>query len=294
MTQLSPIEIDPKTFLYEHCSLPALPEVLTQIQNIILSKDIDIDRIADLINRDPSLVAQILKIVNSAYYGLPVEISNTKLAVAYLGINTIHRIVLSISVVNTLATEEKKELNTIWLHSVFAALCAKSLASKFEPLLNTDELWSAAILHDIGKLIYLKFSPDQYKEINKFSNINKCLFSEAEKHYSLPSSAYLGTLLCDRWRLPNNIRQACSFHGLHDLTSHTNKGATGNFTSMISLGNVTAVLLSDELKKEKKIEIAQTIKTSLQIEESEFLVLMGELSELQPEAEKFMLHDSQF
>ena len=119
MSKLEPIVIDPKTFLYEHCTLPVLPEVLTKVQEVMYSADVSVDKIAKLIVNDPALVAQVLKIVNSAYYSLPIEISEAKIAVAYLGINEVYRIILSISVINTLSANSKREFDNIWFHSFF-------------------------------------------------------------------------------------------------------------------------------------------------------------------------------
>ncbi len=68
MSQLEPIVIDPETFLYKHCTLPALPEVLTKFQEIMNSPGVGVKEIAEIVNKDPALVAQILKIINSAYY----------------------------------------------------------------------------------------------------------------------------------------------------------------------------------------------------------------------------------
>jgi HD-like signal output (HDOD) protein len=86
---LKPIEIDPKTFLREHCSLPALPEAVMRIQGMMQDEETDSAMIAEVISGDPALVAQVLSVVNSAYYSLPKTISNVKYAVAYLGFSVI-------------------------------------------------------------------------------------------------------------------------------------------------------------------------------------------------------------
>lgn len=215
---LSDIEINPKTFLHKHCSLPALPEVLTRIQDLAQGDNVDMGAIAALISADPSMVAEVLKVVNSAYYGLPNEISRVRAAIAYLGIHEIHRLVLTLSVIKTFQIQSR-ELRDFWFHSYYTAVCAKYLARKFEPLMSQEELWAAAILHDIGELVYLKFFPEHYQALKTYSVEQECLFSQAERHFSWPSSGYLGTLLCDHWRLPDSIRQACAFHTLDDLAA---------------------------------------------------------------------------
>ncbi len=285
MDKPDPIEIDPETFLRSHCSLPALPSIITKVQSIIQSNKADISDLEKNISRDPSLVAQILKIVNSAYFGLPREVSDIKFALAFLGLNEIYRIVLSVSVINTLSIEKKDELDNFWFHSYYTAICTKNVAKKFNPLLSFDDLWSAAILHDIGKLVYLKFFPNRYKALTKFSKKEGILFSKAETHFSLPSSSYFGTLLCDRWNLPVKIRKACNSHTIEDLIN-SHKDTSQEFINIISLGNLLAVLSTDDLNNDSKNDIIDAIRHTFNLNEQEFLTLMGEIYELKIDAEK--------
>ncbi|MCJ7539161.1 MAG: HDOD domain-containing protein, partial [Desulfobacterales bacterium] len=97
---LKPIEIDPKTFLREHCSLPALPEAVIRIQGMMQDEGTDSAMVAKIMSGDPALVAQVLTVINSAYYSLPKTTSNVKYAVAYLGLGVIQRIVISVGVVS--------------------------------------------------------------------------------------------------------------------------------------------------------------------------------------------------
>ncbi len=287
MNKLHPIEIDPNTFLRDHCSLPPLPKLISQIQQIMNSEEMNIAKVAELIKGDPALVAQILKVVNSAYYSLPKDIADVKFAIAFLGLNDVYRIVLSIAAVNTLNIKAENELNEFWAHSYFSALCAKYFAKKYHPHLAQDELWSSAILHDIGKLIYLKFFPEHYRELKRYSQDHGCLFSEAEKHYSVPSSAYFGTLLCEHWRLASKIKDACACHSLDNLRSIDNNNVSQHFIHMICLSNFVAVLAFDNLSTAIKEELSSAIMTSLNCSEKEFLVTMGDIYDLKIEVEKF-------
>jgi HD-like signal output (HDOD) protein len=285
---LDPIKIDPKTFLRQHCTLPALPGVVNELQRVIHGGNVDTDKVAELISSDPALLAQALKIVNSAYYGLPREIGDVRFAIAFLGLNEIYRMVLSLSVINSLAINRKDELDDFWFHSFYAALCTKYLANKYNSHLSPEELWSAAILHDIGKLVYLKFFPDHYTALKDFSREQGCLFSEAERHFSLPSSAFLGTLLCDHWRLPEKIRDACEFHSPRDLLSVTENTPSADFRRMICLGNLLAIISTDELTTTNREDISAAAQSALNLTGGEFLTLMGDIYELRTEAEKFM------
>lgn len=287
MSSLKPIEIDPKTFLRRHFTLPALPKVVIQIQQMIQGDNVDLGRVAELVRGDPSLLAQVLKVANSAYYGLPREVTKVQFALAFLGLNEIYRMILSLSVINTLAIEANEELDQFWFHSFYTAVCSKYLAKKYEPLVPYDDLWSAAMLHDIGKLVYLKFFPDHYRAIVAQQEKEGCLFSEAERTLQEPSSSMFGGLLCEYWRLPENMRSACECHTLEDLPSLTGDDPASRFRRLIALGNVIAVLAADELHGETKKRIAAVAQKTLGCPEPEFLTMMGDIYELRIEVERF-------
>jgi len=288
MTELSPIEIDPETFLYKHNTLPALPKILTSIQEIMYSDNISVKKIADLIRNDPSLVAQVLKLVNSAFYSLPNEIADVNLAVAYMGIHEVYRVILSFAVFKNLACEDKDEFNQIWFHSLYTALCAKYLSERYEPLLPGEELWSASILHDIGKIVYLKFFPDHYRTLQQYCKTHGCFFNEAEKQHQLPESGYIGTLLCNYWRLPDKIKNACQYHGLKDFLDIKGDSLTDAFTRIICMANLTALMTSGHLNKERKVQITKAINTTMNLKESDLMIIMGDIYDLRQKAEEFM------
>jgi len=288
MSNLPPIEIDPKTFLSQHYSLPALPQTLTKIQEIIRDPDTEMSTIVELISSDPALVAQLLKIVNSSYYGIPTEVSQIQFAVAFLGLNEVYRMALSLTVINTLNVEDAIQLKEFWFHSYYTSLCSKYLAKKYEPQLSFEDLWSASVLHDIGRLVYLKFFPAHYAEIKKYMQENGCLLSQAIEHFFLPADTYFGSLLCDHWRLPEKIKDACEFHRIEDLDRIETSSTSDAFKKMVCLGNLVSILSKDALNDEIKRRLAASIMKTLDCSDSEFLSLMGDIYELRLEVDKFM------
>ena len=285
---LDPIDIDPGTFLKDHCTLPALPLVVNQLQEKLLDENTDMKEIADLIGNDAAILAQVLKVVNSAYYGLPTEITRIRMAVAYLGLHEIYRMVVSLAVVNTLDIKQKKELDAFWFHSFFTARCARYLAKKYEPLLSYEDLWPGAMLHDIGKLVYLRFFPDQYTAMSAFANEKGITFHQAENHFGYPESAYLGGLLCTHWRLPSQARMGCAFHTLEDVRTGKEEGDIKPMERIVGVANLVAVLSADPLNQETKDAITAAICLRLECEEEEFLPLMGDIYQIKAEVEEFM------
>jgi HD-like signal output (HDOD) protein len=289
MANLTPLHIDEKKFLYEHCSLPELPLVLTKLRQMIQSNEVGARKVAKLISTDASLVAQILKLVNSPYYSIPREISNLNIAVAYLGLNEIYRLAMTLSVVRNLTSKDKQAFKEIWFHSVFTAMCANYLARKFYPKIDLNELWSAAILHDIGKLVYLKFFPEHYKAMRQHSLAEGGLFCDSEKFFEFPSSAYFGTLLCDRWRLPQRVRAVCSTHTFYDFMQIIDHPPKDPFIPVVMISNLLTLMITDPLKPDLSDRITKTVINFLKITATSFPLLMTDVLELKENAQNLKI-----
>jgi len=290
---MEPINIDPKTFLREHCTLAALPEVVIRMQEVLDSDQIDIDEVANLMKGDPALVGQILKMVNSAYYGLPKEVADVKYAIAFLGLNEIHRIMLSFAIADSFVTEQKEELKELWLHSFHTALCADYLVKKNGANRYPPDYWSAALLHDVGKFVYLKFFPDQFIALRQYALKNGCLFNTAEVELDLPTSAYLGTLLCDHWRLPLIVRDSCEAHTLEMLYEPVQDSSQPQVGVLISVSNLLSTLSTAVLASPIKEETASAIMRTLNYDYAKFADLMTAVEALMEDAENFMAQVTQ-
>jgi HD-like signal output (HDOD) protein len=157
------------------------------------------------------------------------------------------------------------------------------LAKKFWSYLDPEELWTASILHDIGKLVYIKFFPEHYRELKRYCEQNGCLFSEAEEHYKLPASSYLGSLLCHHWRLPSKVEDACGYHNL----SHISKQGS-DFQTVIALGNLLAMLSEGGLNESYKNRIKEVAENILELPPDNFISMMADVYDLEPEVEKFL------
>lgn len=286
--ELPPIEIDPKTFLKEHFVLPPLPEILTSLMDAINSGKTTAKEIAELVKSDAGMVAQVLKVVNSAYYGLPRHISDVTHAVAYLGFGEIYRIVLTISVTKALEPPDQKVFKQYWSHSYFTAIISKHLVTSFEKTLDPGDIYTAAVLHDIGKLVYLRFFPDHYRELSGYCQREMKFLSDAEKHYGLPSHLVFGAILCDRWQLPGELRAACENHELDYLESREAGNGEDQAIRIITISNLLANLADESLDESLKIRVSEAVKKNLELDNDGFLLLMADVYEMKTEVARFL------
>ncbi len=287
-TGLQPIRINDDGFLREHFVLPPLPAVSVKLLETLKSGNATAAQVAELLTADPGLVAQVLKIVNSAYYGLPREITEARHAVAYLGLAEIERVVVTATVIDTLAPEDTESFEQFWLHSFYAALIAKRLCSRFARGIDAEELRTAVLLHDIGKLVYMKLFPEHFAVLTGHVKTHKVMYSEAERAFDMPSHSDFGVILCERWRLPDSVRRACERHEIEHLAMLDEDDPMREEAQIICLANLAANLSVGDLDGDTRDAIQDAIMLTLGIEEQDFLLLMGELYELRAEAERFL------
>ena len=283
---LPPLNINYNTFLKEHFILPPPSAILTQVLQVLHSKTDGANRVTELISQDVAMVSHILKVVNSAYYGLRQPIGNLQYAIVYLGLAEVSRICLALLVVNMLKPGSRKELQPFWLHSYLSALIAKRLVKEFGSIEDSEDLYAAALLHDVGQLIYQRFFPEHYREMRRFCAEKRRFLVDAEGHFNLPSHLKFGSLLCDHWGLPKSIKRACEFHELVHLKSITNKTEASLFDIVIAVSNLIAILATQELDQSLREEVVAEIQRVLGISKEDFRLLLEDVYQLKVKAEK--------
>ena len=217
MRSIGPIlpVIDMEQFERERRLLPPMPEVMSRIDSLLRSGETDVSEITEAVITEVSLVTRILRVVNSAYYSLPREISNITQAVAFLGFTEIHRLVLTSSIANAFKDANPIQLRRYWTHSYYTALIAKELSRRYEKQLDPGELWPCALLHDVGELVYMRLYGEHYSALVRYQLDEKSSIEEAEDALNLPSHRLLAEL-GKHWNLPDSIRDVCAHHGLSD------------------------------------------------------------------------------
>jgi len=280
MINLPEIIIDTNTFLKEHNSLPALPSHLIELQQILHVENVSMSKIAELISNDPALAAQVLKIVNSAYFGIPREIADINLAVGFLGIHEIYRIAISFAVISSIDVKNEDLFQQIWSHSIYTALISRHLKTQYEPFLSEGELWIASMLHDIGKFVYLKFYPEHLKAAVTLAKQKGILYRQAEKLLGLPSHSLFGSILCDRWRLPGIVKKTILINSKINVDDLKRPQEEGAYSGLVMAANLMATLSIDHLTHDNKVLVTNAICSILGCDKEKFLMTMAEVYEL--------------
>jgi HD-like signal output (HDOD) protein len=197
--------------------LPALPLIVNRLIKVVNSPDTSAEDAADLIEKDPSLTAKVLRLANSAFYGMPRSISSVSSAVVILGFNTLKSLVLSASVITMFPNTGPKiafDRLRFWKHSIVCAMVARTIAQHIMGItfMDPQSAFCAGIMHDIGKLIFELFTPVEYAAVCRRSQENGMSLVEAEASVMGITHAQIGHILADKWALPIELEAAIVHH----------------------------------------------------------------------------------
>ncbi len=198
-------------------TLPTLPAVVTKITAIIDDPDSSINDVARLIAKDPPLAMKVLRLVNSAFYGMRNPVSSIAHAASLLGVNVLKNLVLTANICKAFGGLKGKQLfdrDAFWYHSVATGLLAKVMIrhSKKRSRSDPEEVFAAGLLHDIGKVILEQFLTDEFINIMNISEEEGISFYNAERRAECLSHSEIGAGLAERWKIPDPLVEAIRFH----------------------------------------------------------------------------------
>lgn len=196
-------------------SLPSPPMVYTQLMAELERDEPELEKIGQVISHDPSMSAKILQLVNSAYFGLPREISHPSEATMFLGVDLIRGLVLIAHVFTQFDNSKMAafSIDRLMEHSWLTGVVARGLASSEElDTRSCDHAFLAGLLHDIGKLILMANLPQLYQDVLKQVETTRQPLAGVEADLLGCNHAELGAYLLGLWGLPDPVAEAVAFH----------------------------------------------------------------------------------
>jgi HD-like signal output (HDOD) protein len=196
--------------LVEHCSsLVALPEAYLQVKKIIDDPESTMAELAAAISIDPGMTAIVLKLVNSAFYGMPRKVETISRAVGILGMQPLHDLVLAVSVTKAFSglSQQVMNMKTFWSNSFFSGLAARELARKCF-LVDSERMFVEGLLRDLGHLLIYQHLPEQAEEAMKVSTNTGESIHMAEQKLLGFDYTHVGKALVTAWKLPINLGEA--------------------------------------------------------------------------------------
>lgn len=193
--------------------LPSLPDVYLRLKEVLDDPDFCMADVAAVVSSDPAMTARLLRIVNSAYFGLATEIDTVSRAVGLLGTQEVHDLVLAVSVAQTFAgmSNEVMDMRRFWKRSVRTAVAAKELASLCN-VLDGERLFVGGLLRDIGHLFVYQYAPAKAVQAMELAKAQNAPLYKAERAVIGVDYADIGADLMRQWQLPQTLWELTEYH----------------------------------------------------------------------------------
>ncbi|GHV84725.1 phosphohydrolase [Spirochaetia bacterium] len=200
-------------------NMPSLPTSVAKVLEVCNNPQTSPADLNHVISLDPVLVGRVLKLINSAYYGLGQQVTNLVRAIIMLGINTVKNLALSSSVVGNLtASKAAAGLNMegFWRHSLCVGVAAKAIAKKraVDPK-QLEEYFAAGLLHDIGKIPLNAVLANDYMITVSASDRDRLSLVRVEDRNLGINHSTAGAMIVKSWKLEGAVGDAVVYHHNH-------------------------------------------------------------------------------
>ncbi|MBU0480492.1 MAG: HDOD domain-containing protein [Proteobacteria bacterium] len=219
--------------------MPSLSTTVTKVLEVCNRPNTSPNDLNRVISLDPVLTGQVLKLINSAYYSLPNQITSLTRAIIMLGLNTVKNLALSTAVLGAFKSDAFQALSMdgFWAHSICVGVTVKTLAAKLEiPVAMREEYFVAGLLHDLGKIPLNNCFSEEYSRILNLAVLEQGPLKRAEEMMLGFDHGQVGGMIAGKWQLNEAITDVLSDH-------HTPENITGERSQMVmmtSLANVYA------------------------------------------------------
>lgn len=206
-----------KSLFNQNVELPTLPQVVAKINALVEDPDVGVREIGAAVAEDAPIAAKVLKIANSAYFGLREKVVSTEHATAVLGIRMLRTVAMQASVIgeyNGVDGGQDFDCRALWRHSILTGQMTAALAAKCRARMGLapDEFHVVGLLHDIGKILFLEGLGDRFlaclrdaqeRDLPEFV----CEESRLGFHHG-----HVGALIAASWGMPQLVADAIEFH----------------------------------------------------------------------------------
>ena len=221
--------------------MPSLSTTAAKVMKVCNSPSASANDINRVISLDPVLTANVLKLINSAYYALGDHVTSLTRAIVMLGLNTIKNLALSTAILGTIGgTKKTPSMDALWAHSILTGVSAKHIAMLANvPHTLREMYFVSGLLHDLGKIPLIQCFPNEYDRVIDASMRKNLTMNRSEKIVFGLNHTMIGRVIVKKWRLSSPIKDVICFH------HHPEKADTEyrSIVRIVALANVYATLI---------------------------------------------------
>lgn len=197
-------------------SLPPFPAVATKLLGVISDEDADFREVSRLIMTDTALSSQVLRLSNSSLFGFSQEVKSVLKALCLVGANRVRDMLVTVALKDYVSPRESPVLGACWRHSLASALWGEALAQWY--VLDRPMLYTAAIVHDLGRIALFKLSPDAYgRFLEKAASEAMHDYRDMEHDNFTIDHCQVGGYLSKLWQFQSGLVDVIAHH--HDAVT---------------------------------------------------------------------------
>ncbi len=203
-----------KIILRRLTELPPMPQVMFKAREVMSDPTSSFKALAEILETDQAMATRVLKLSNSAYYGLAGKVSSVQHAAVLLGYKTVGEIVSmagSSSLLGKSLDGYQLDSGDLWKHSLAVAFASRLIANKTKPEMDNDA-FAAGLIHDAGKLVLDQYIFERKAEFEKFMSNGQRTFLNAEKEILGFDHSEIAAEMCDSWKIPKSLTTAICYH----------------------------------------------------------------------------------
>ena len=262
--------------------MPAFPKSVQKILELTRDVNCTPKDLVQVIDKDPVVTVKVLRVVNSAYYSLPKQITSINHAVVYLGFNTIKNLALTIAAIGMLPASNGAGFDgqQYLIHSLSTAGIAKQLALRLDDVEPMD-CFIAGLLHDFGKVVFAQFMPQEFRQALHTSQLGKTSLHVALNELIGADHSVVGAMLVEKWRFSPALVETIRHQ-------HT--------PALVDTPMIACVFAANQISKKLEFgfggnayidELPQTIVTRLGGTLDEVIASLGDLNSILEDARLF-------
>jgi len=207
-------------------SMPSLSITVSKILEVTKNPQTTAKDLNKVISLDPVLVGKVLKLINSAYYGLQNKVTSLVTAIIMLGMNTIKNLALSTAVLGNMKRKSSfKSLNVdgFWRHSIAVGVLSKLIAEKIGvPATRREEYFIGGLLHDIGKIPLNELFEEGYMKVIRTADLKKAMLLDMEREIIGITHTEVGKMIAVKWNLTEETLECLLRHHDPNMSSEQN------------------------------------------------------------------------
>ena len=265
-------------------TLPSLPGTVARLMKLVNDPHCSLAAVAEAISADPALTMKTLRLVNSAYYGVRERISTIEHSVVLLGMKVIKNLIFTAAVFDIM----KDSADAFLRHSVTCGVTMRVLVEAGPgsvPLEAAEEAFVCGLLHDIGKVVFEQYLPEEYERVAQAALARRIPWHQAEREVIGIDHAELGARLAREWNLPHQLADGIAGH--HEL-SRCGSSEHKNLAAMLSAADYICCACAIVSHDDCVVRLSEDLWDASQLQPADIPSIMERFFEALPFVDELM------